>query len=541
MPKIDILTARGNFPVRRTDTTVSVARGDFGGDLMQATEKLSRVVNILNEQRDDNALLIAKGEYVGQLRGLHNELIMSEKDLATFRNDPEAYVKRFGEREIEIRNNILNSSPSKAVSETFDAFASANLPSIMADAANHGLKLYAEERIAQLDKAQSMYTFVAARAMTVEQRSEFIENFHDAINRAERRAFITPKEATRRRQDFDALAQTHHMRAIGLANPELLAEMDEAGMFDKVPDAPRLAIINHTMSVRDRAIQRAERAAEIALKNWREGIDRSFILNPENQTLEFLERHQDAFTGERLQVLRKMIDKDQDAGDPAVENAFAPNVYDTRVDPQQVFDSLVKLRSRGLIGKQSFDRWAPHVEANIKAARSERRSEIHRTEDKAEAARLRDETRSRELITNRFDQAMQNLNLAFKTTGGLSLNFDGVATEILLQARRRLQEEAYHLGGPEPDALKVGDRIILEYIPYVQSRATTRINVLRKDVGVKSMNELKLLRPRIGDVEYYKRLKMLDEIDAIQTRQEELLNMQLAAEAAAAAAAKKGK
>jgi hypothetical protein len=497
-----------------------------GRSVQSSLQQIASIVGKLNQQRDANDVAIAEGTYIGQIKDLHNKMITTPELLETFRNDPGAYGQYFIKEEKIIREGVALGL-SKEAKTMFGVYAESKAPALIADARYRGIELYGQAQVAKLDKSAAVLSFEAARASNAAERNEFINKYHGLVDKAEKDGTITPVEAEKRRQDFNVKAQTDWMTIIGKDDPDLLLKMEnETNSFVDVPPLARATIIDRAMKERDSKLIAAQAALKQALTNHRESVERMFVLYPENRTREYLEEWRDYLTSEKLVQFEKMIDRDFNDGDPATEHAFQPLVYNPNLDPQATLDRLNILQGKKLIGDQKHQVWANHLQSQIDARRSTARSDKHRAEDKAETARTRDETRVREIVSNRFQQAMSNVDQAFRTTGGLSLDFDGIAAEAVMQAREEIQRRAHHLGEGGEDALLVQREVVANLIPHVQMRAQTRLMFLQGQLKAKTANELKEIRGRIGDDEYYNQARIMQEISVIQSEMMRLQKMQ---------------
>ena len=150
-------------------------------------------------------------------------------------------------------------------------------------------------------------------------------------------------------------------------------------------------------------------------------------------------------------------------GDPATIKALETEVYSiaAATKASQLETRILKARLADQIPRSISNRLMEHVQ--VLAAKK-------KEEEKDPA---------KEFLGRQHAQVEQLIRQSLKTTGGLSLDFDGHTEEVISQAMQDLTMASAYLGKGEENPIEWWNRKRAYYTARVADRATTRISVLQ--------------------------------------------------------------
>lgn len=519
MPKIEQYTARGG------QGYVSANPGGPGPSpyegLRGITEGVNKGIEVYGKMRaqaDDMSAIEAVGKWSAGVKQIHLDMDTDETISYAMRQDPAAYGKEFQLREQRMRQDVLKDIPTGRAGAMFDEYLARHKDTTQVEANARGAKLFAQDQLGKLATASDRLSEMAARASTPEERDDFIGIYRLAVDRAEKRGFLTPAEAEKAHQDFDVKSQSEYMEVLGKVNPELMLQMDEeTTAFKDVPPLRKASIVDRATRAQGVKTRLAEAALHRAMMNHRESVERATVDHISKGTLtqEWLDDWKEYWTSEKYQAYAKALREQTlgfKRGDPAVENAFLPNVYNPKISPQSAMNALLDYYGKGLIGGDKFTPWAAHLQTRID--KEDNKQDERRKELKADLKE--GETRIREIRRNRYEAAMTNVKDAFQSTGSLSPDFDQISAEAATQFREELQKRGLHLGEGKEDEMILYRQLLPQYISHVQVRSQSRVQLLKDRIGgFKDIPSLNAVRDKLGEEEYYQKLKAFEELRAI--------------------------
>lgn len=259
-----------------------------------------------------------------------------------------------------------------------------------------------------------------------------------------------------------------------------------------------------------RAVQGQEELRR-AMATWRESIERETTKRVGSRTLtqEWIDEYAYAVSDEKLTAWNKAL-RDQSlgvgGGDPTVMRDMQRRVFDPRQDPRQVMARLDSAYVAGGVGYTEYGSWAAHLEARIERKRDEGKS------DQKEG-----EVRIRELKGRRADQYLDLAKNTFRVTGGFE-SIDFAASEARDQFHAEFLRRVDHYGQGDEDGGEVFADAMPRFITQVTDRLDTRLTFLRDQLGkYTTKDSLRADRAQLGEVEYERRARYLQEYRAIQS------------------------
>lgn len=515
MPRIPTYTAQGTgigVPgVDRAQPGPNVL-GYVANQVSRAVDQVTDVYGKLQAQSDDIAIVEMKSKWDNGVKQIALDL-EEDSDVIV---DPTKYPVKFQEKLSKLETELVKSAPNKNVGNGFSLYLGRKSPAVVIAAKEHGLKMFRLQEIARMDRLEETMSDEAASAPSAEAHKEKIEDYQAIITGAEAKGIFNPVVAEKRRKDFLEKTGVKWMEVVGLRNPELMLEMAEAGAFDHVDEDKRLALID-TITARQASKVAAARVAHTAaLARHRETVEQAMSEHIANQTLtkDLIEEWRGTVDDNKARMWDKALD-DQirgiGTGNPAIEKDMEIDVYETRLNPRETADRLTVLAQKGLIGRDKYSGWMTILNGRIKAAIDEKMGE-----------KKEGEVRVREIKKSRYEAAVSNIAGTFRTTGGLSFDFDGIANEAASQMREEIQRKAETLGGNR-DALDLYFELLPKYIAMVDDRVAPRIQVLREKLDYKTPAELNAARVKLGEEAYYNQVQIMSELRAIMSQRARIL------------------
>lgn len=318
-----------------------------------------------------------------------------------------------------------------------------------------------------------------------------------------------------------------------------LAE-DPGGLIDRLDTSPVYRVMDpqKRTDIRARAetalrskMALSEKALENAKKTWRESVQRETAVHVANRTLsrEWLDDYKDAFTDTELGAYYKALDAQTyggPKGDPAVMDQFAKDVYDFstrpgdgKPSPTQVRDRLNAARRADKVSQDRYEVWLNHLNG-----------EIQRREDRVRTDQKEGETRVREYQERNYRAAMENIDRAFRTTGGISFDFDKTSEEAAAQFREFIQRNSTYTGRGNQEADALYREHLPRFIGQVTDRMESRVSVIKDQLGIRSSadmtaSQLKALETQLPKAAWLEKVRLWDEMRRIEQERERLNNL----------------
>lgn len=508
MPRIPFYTAPGASTPGVGQPNVSAYSGAYAlqraafEDLEQGIALVTRARNLVQAQKDEADYIAMRGDFANSLDALKINLSRSPEIMAK----PENYEKMYTDEAKKIYDHFAKTQVSPRTMQLFRGYANRELGKQLNMAKVDGTVMMEKSERDRLATSFETLTEQYARSTEFEEQMLIKAIWSTHVHNAMQRGFMLEGEAESLNEKFDETAATKQMSAMVLtpAGSLFIEENPKSPMFDKVPIVKRLSLFDKAVHRNAATINKAQQALERARKAWSESIERETEVHIANRTLtlEWLEDYKHELTSEKIASYRRAL-RDQEigkgTGDPAVERIMQADVYNPRLNPQETLDRITKLYGVGHVGYDSFSTWAPYLGA-----------EIRRRQGEARTNQNEGETRVRELRGHRYNAALKNLEVAFRTTNMWD-DFDASATEAYGQALRELQRTSDYLGGNE-DSLEIERRITPKYVAMVQVRTESRLKVLNDLLEYSSAEALKADRGRIGEAAYERQALIMKEI-----------------------------
>src|SRR6267142_4895712 len=318
------------------------------------------------------------------------------------------------------------------------------------------------------------------------------------------------------RQAFDKEVATHEARLDirgGITNEDLQTKYE--GRLDP-------GTLDNLIVRNDTAIARSETARKTAIKDWAESVQRvgSRLVSEGKLTTEFLDDYKDAYTGEHLQTMYKLLNDQQLGRHTLTKDALVGREAAARVgnrtslviDPQIQLHWLNQQYAEGRIGT---DLYIPYS--------SLWSTEIERRRNDSKSTRNTEETEMRRLDEHNYRAVVSQINQVFQPTGKFD-NFDAVLTinkELLLE---QINRRAKYMGGQD-NPTDIFNELLPKYLAPANDRLENYVAKLQGQITYKTMPELVADRGRIGEDEFRRQAGMMKLLKDLQnSRQNYLIN-----------------
>lgn len=509
MPKIPTFVSTSGAPASIPYGSASGVPGAAPFQALAAgandVQSAAQAIQVIEQHKRREA---QTNEAIGLLLSATDQISSAEEELKVGKRDPDTgalletpatskdYYERFQGKVKDITSETLQKTTDPGVRTALQRMLLRTQIERGIQARHFSTRLFVDEQKAEADDFERQSLKLAASAPTDEERNTYADIYRVWLS--SKGGVLGQEDIGRRLSKFNESLAEHQARV------EI-----RAGTFepDKYAGTLRPDRIDQLIVTEATTQAKARTALDRAVRIWSESVERETETRIARRglTAEWIEEYKTAFTSEKLKAYYKALDDQavgSTGGDPTTIrelSVMVSNRTNPRQDPSVALDRITAAYTSGAIG---LDRYAPWS--------TELGSEITRRQSEGKAARNEGETRVRELQGRRFNAAMQNAELAFRTTNQFE-NFDASATEALTQMREELQRRADYLGEGSEDALSVYREVLPKYIGQVSSRSESRLSFLAAQIRYPDVQRLTADRARIGDRGYYDQLRMLQE------------------------------
>jgi hypothetical protein len=513
MPKIVTFQAqRGadilQLPARAQTEDYSIQHRT-GQQIAGAGETLRTISEKIRAQQDEIDASGLIGEYEGRIRN-----VQVEADTET--TDAQERMKKFNEKAVSLQRELSGLAKNPRVSRAFQAHVGRNYPVQQYNYQARTLEYQLKQQFASLTVQRDRFSRLAAETEDPDDRDVYIKQYESLVDKLTAGGLADPLVMQKEKEAFREQAALDQMDVLRFRNPDKLFELEAKGVFRNVDPRKREAIMDR--AIRERAHRAAEGQAELrqAMNIWRESIYRETENHITNRTLtlEWIEEYGYAMDDTKLAAYRKAL-KDQllgvGTGDPTVEREMQRQVYNPRLNPSAVLARLDAQYVAGAVGYEKYGPWISHLN-----------SEINRRSGEARSDRKEGEVRVRELQSRRATSYLILAESVFRTTGGLSVDFDGTAAEARAQFTQEYLAKVDAYGGSLDGGAAYAE-LMPRYIVQVESRLDARLTFLRENLGKYNTKEsLKQARAAMGEAEYERHVGWLLEYQAIRSNVDRL-------------------
>lgn len=316
------------------------------------------------------------------------------------------------------------------------------------------------------------------------------------------------------RQNFDKEVSAHEARLdirSGISNEDL--ETKYAGKLDP-------GVLDGLIVRNDTATARSNVAYRQAIKDWSESVQRvgSQLTAQGQLTEEFLTDFKDAYTGEHLAAMYKVLNDQQLGQHTLTKNAPIGREAATRVanrtslaiNPTQELNWLTQQYNAGRIGTDIFIPYS-----------SSWSTEIERRRNESKASTDKDETEIRRLDEHNYRAVVGQVNQLFQPTNKND-NFDAVLTINKEMLMDQINRASRYMGGNEHPQ-DILNRELPKYLAPAADRINAYVTQLQGQIKYKDMPELMADRSRLGNDEFRRQASMMKLIKELQTARENYL------------------
>jgi hypothetical protein len=437
------------------------------------------------------------------------------------RDDPQylGHEQTFLRGAFDLEEELTKSTASPTVRRALKLHAARTLPGQTLNVRTKALALEHDYQLAWQDTKLKDFEQQAANAQTPEARASVERDVQGLLGNFAQRQLIKTTDANARLMQFRQDADHRQVLQFVEADPDKSLGWLTEKYGATYSNAPHLTIEQrYTFINRARALSEAKARAynaeqerlrkeyEELWKAGRERADRELTAKALKGEGTIAELDQLAtrweFTSGQYKAIFDEIKKAPDqASDPALVKHL--DTVLARELPQLSEGALDKYYESGRLNRKDYQHYTERLRGQLSAQdaiRRERKGDLEKE----------------------YDEARDSIQRSLRTTGVMSMDFDGLGNQLTERALEELQRRSIARRGKEASA-DVAREIIPRYIAPLQQAAQSRLNAILGPLRYKSLKELTAAYlGKEQDAEFMVHLRALREAESIQTWQQYL-------------------